>query len=969
MAGNRPFLAFLILMATAVCGSAAGDDAVQIRNGVLRRLWDERLLDSGSVPQVAVERFLAENRSLLGLAPSSRLRLDRAEPVALGQRYRYLQTAWDLPVFGAELTVVADGGRLRTLFSALSTVQFPPPDARLAPDQALHLALEATDTRALAYPETVDLGYTFEGVLIYRVRFTPEDPPAAWEVWVEARTGTILRQEDLRVYVDGTGRIFDPDPKTATNDNSLQDEGDANSAIPPEAYDTVTLTALNSPVGGWYTLDGPFVSTSATANRAQEASPDFLYWRQDDRFEEVMVYYHIDREQRYFQNDLLTFNANNTQQVCNVNGTPEDNSWYNPQTRIITYGYGGVDDAEDADVILHEYGHAVHFDINPAWGGGHCGAMGEGFGDYLAGSYSLTRNPAFQPDWVFNWDGHNQFWAGRILNAPYHYPDELTGDIYHDGALWSAALVEVWWDMPDRIAWDRIVLQHHFLIGPGALMSDAAQAILATELALYDGLYRELIVDHFGARGLVNPEQYYPAITHEPLPDTEDTLQVEFEVLAAITSALPLDTTSLALFWRAGAEPYSSASLAATGTPGEYRGIIPGPFNSQMVSYYLTAADTLGLGSFSPPGAPAEAYQFYVGPDPQPPEIAWVDSLGETIMVAASLPVRAVVRDNLGVQSVEIGWRVGDQEWQFAPMNPVAADTFLGTLAYSIEELGQTVYYLVRAVDASSVHNQAESATQFFTINGMAHLDDFEGPLGPWIISGNWGATAQYAVSGTHSLEDSPGTLYPPNTDTWAEWGQVWDLSVYTHATLSFFERHLLEEGHDWGRLEICADGGPWEPLLQVTGIASGWTQREVPLDPYCAGQCQELRFRFRVTSDAQQQFHGWFIDDLEVMAELVVPVAPGKAAPLPADYALGAAHPNPFNPETVISYKLKALNYVQLKVYDTAGREVRTLVDGWKEAGAHEVTLDGTGLASGVYLVRMEAGDFVQTRKVILLK
>jgi len=55
--------------------------------------------------------------------------------------------------------------------------------------------------------------------------------------------------------------------------------------------------------------------------------------------------------------------------------------------------------------------------------------------------------------------------------------------------------------------------------------------------------------------------------------------------------------------------------------------------------------------------------------------------------------------------------------------------------------------------------------------------------------------------------------------------------------------------------------------------------------------------------------------------------------------------------------------------VFDTAGREVATLVDGRREAGSHTVTFDGSGLASGVYLVRLQAGDFVQTRKVVLLK
>ncbi|RJP76727.1 MAG: T9SS C-terminal target domain-containing protein [Candidatus Zixiibacteriota bacterium] len=96
--------------------------------------------------------------------------------------------------------------------------------------------------------------------------------------------------------------------------------------------------------------------------------------------------------------------------------------------------------------------------------------------------------------------------------------------------------------------------------------------------------------------------------------------------------------------------------------------------------------------------------------------------------------------------------------------------------------------------------------------------------------------------------------------------------------------------------------------------------------------------------------------------------VVPGSGAQ-PARFTLHPTHPNPFNPTTALSYELRAASYVRLRVYDTAGREVRALVDGWRDAGVHEVTFDGSGLASGVYLVRLEAGEFTQTEKIVLLK
>ncbi|RJP73056.1 MAG: T9SS C-terminal target domain-containing protein, partial [Candidatus Zixiibacteriota bacterium] len=93
------------------------------------------------------------------------------------------------------------------------------------------------------------------------------------------------------------------------------------------------------------------------------------------------------------------------------------------------------------------------------------------------------------------------------------------------------------------------------------------------------------------------------------------------------------------------------------------------------------------------------------------------------------------------------------------------------------------------------------------------------------------------------------------------------------------------------------------------------------------------------------------------------------ELAAVPEAYNLKQNYPNPFNPETAIGYRLPASGRVHLRVYDTAGREVATLVNGWQEAGVYQVTFDGSGLASGVYLVRMEAGDFTATQKMVLLK
>jgi hypothetical protein len=89
----------------------------------------------------------------------------------------------------------------------------------------------------------------------------------------------------------------------------------------------------------------------------------------------------------------------------------------------------------------------------------------------------------------------------------------------------------------------------------------------------------------------------------------------------------------------------------------------------------------------------------------------------------------------------------------------------------------------------------------------------------------------------------------------------------------------------------------------------------------------------------------------------------------LPDHFSLEMPYPNPFNPSTAISYQLSALSQVSLRVYDTAGRLVATLVDGCREAGEHQVTFDGSKLASGLYFVRMQAGEFLVVQKIVLMK
>jgi len=85
--------------------------------------------------------------------------------------------------------------------------------------------------------------------------------------------------------------------------------------------------------------------------------------------------------------------------------------------------------------------------------------------------------------------------------------------------------------------------------------------------------------------------------------------------------------------------------------------------------------------------------------------------------------------------------------------------------------------------------------------------------------------------------------------------------------------------------------------------------------------------------------------------------------------FSLSQNYPNPFNPSTVISYQLPVIGFVSLKVYDILGKEIATLVNEEQPAGEYEIEFDGSALTSGIYFYQLKAGDFTQTKKMILLK
>ena len=111
-----------------------------------------------------------------------------------------------------------------------------------------------------------------------------------------------------------------------------------------------------------------------------------------------------------------------------------------------------------------------------------------------------------------------------------------------------------------------------------------------------------------------------------------------------------------------------------------------------------------------------------------------------------------------------------------------------------------------------------------------------------------------------------------------------------------------------------------------------------------------------------------WFNWGDEFSAELN-PESSISTESLPSSFRYLTCHPNPFNPSTSLCFQLPQTCPAELKVYDLSGREVAVLIDRWLDAGFHEITFDGSSLASGIYLACLTANDYTQSQKLVLIK
>lgn len=305
-----------------------------------------------------------------------------------------------------------------------------------------------------------------------------------------------------------TGNVFMPDPVTTANTTyggAYRDFDDSNTTELSNELKTANLEVTEE--NGVYILKNDFVEirehSPPTIPPVTNTSPEFNFNRSESGFEDVNVLYHITEYQKYVQSIGFT-NLANFPIPCDAHGfNGQDQSAFIWSPQQLIFGEGGVDDAEDADVIIHEYGHVLSFNAAPnTVVGNERRALDEALGDYMAASYSKTFSELNY--WkVFNWDGHNEFWPGRLASSNDHYPEDLANNLYEDAPLWSATILDIELNIGRDIT-HKILFESMYSWFPNMTMTDAALLFIRADSNLNNGVNYPYISHLFLDRGFID---------------------------------------------------------------------------------------------------------------------------------------------------------------------------------------------------------------------------------------------------------------------------------------------------------------------------------------------------------------------------------------------------------------------------------------------------------------------------------
>lgn len=412
--------------------------------------------------------------------------LKRVTESHLGKHYLYQQVYRGIPVYGSLIKVNTTlSGHLLSAFHSLTdvnhyTVSVPAPTGA----NACWVVRENELVPALLVQDGYDL-----------VLQHPQ--------------GDVLYRQDQRLFFTDTmvrAMVFNPDPITTAGvtygkDGTYRNFNDSDYTLLNDQRQLKSFPAT-------FRNDTFFLANKYCIIKEKEApvyapststTGDFFFTRSKIGFKEVMAMYHIYALQQYVQqlgfNNLVNYQLN-----VDPHASTADQSFfsYSDGDTVLKFGLGGVPDAEDADVIVHEYTHAISFSLNSdGITSIERRALEEGICDAVSCIYSKKLSTY---NWrnIFGWDGHNEFWDGRNGSSAKTYDDKI-GDNYSDSEIWSSAMN----NLTETIGEDAVIRLLFSIIPqftPFTTMPQAAHLMYDADSLLFQKANQGYLALEFNAR-------------------------------------------------------------------------------------------------------------------------------------------------------------------------------------------------------------------------------------------------------------------------------------------------------------------------------------------------------------------------------------------------------------------------------------------------------------------------------------
>ena len=462
-------------------------------------------------------------------APGSELARGRTIVFGDTKVVQYQQEVGGVPVLGGQVAVIGDtaGTEAPTVASDGSAAKVAtPPAPKVSAAQAIAIARRSTGADGLRATPTARLAIDPQhgNALVRQVTIASARPLKDLLVLVDATTGRVIQTTNVAHYASsqtGTAKVFTPNPVAVNGGyggigaGKRADRNDRNTRKLTALRRRVSLTMIDK---HQTCLKGAFVQVRL-GRRARPVCRRGLNWskvkRADNRFEALEAYYEITHLQTFYRalGFRGTASVHPKPQLVVVDAMPDDNSFYTPFDRKIRYGSGGVDDAEDGDVITHEYGHSIQDAQDRGFGNCNCtqaSALGEGFGDFesavnTAISPAVPHSDLRRAEYcIVDWDGTGGYSpqaapCGRLATGADHtntYAQALIHcrsaggtDPHCLGEVWSHGLIDLLNKLPaDSVGRPPIVvdvLLSQFAYKDNETFAGAVDLLLAADDAVY----------------------------------------------------------------------------------------------------------------------------------------------------------------------------------------------------------------------------------------------------------------------------------------------------------------------------------------------------------------------------------------------------------------------------------------------------------------------------------------------------